>query len=69
MRFTMKGQPTQHQDAYLSESDECEHRFLVIMYYANGPIQIIRVEADCYSDAVRIVCPGNDVVKVEVVAS
>jgi hypothetical protein len=42
-------------------------KFLILLYYAHA-IQPIWVEANCYADAVEQAAPGNDVIKIEVIA-
>ncbi len=54
-------------DAYLSENQPADHKFIVILYYAGAPLQVVHVEANSYADAVIEVAPGNDVLKVEVI--
>lgn len=55
-------------DSYRSEDAENVHQFLVIIYYAGAPIISRRVEANCYADAVQAAAPGNDALKIEVIA-
>lgn len=54
-------------DSYRSENAICVHEYLVLIYYAGTPMRMLRVEADCYSDAVQSAAPGNDAVKIEVI--
>jgi len=56
------------KDAYLSVNQPSGRNFLVIMYCGKSPIEVKYVEADTYADAVMEVCPGNDLVKIEVIA-
>lgn len=53
--------------SYLSEDAVKAHRFLVLIY-VGGSFQPYYVEANCYADAVSEVAPGNDAVKIEVIA-
>jgi len=56
------------KDAYLSANEPTDRQFLVIMYCGNSPIKVQYVNAETYADAVTGVAPGNDLVKIEVIA-
>lgn len=56
------------KDDYLSSNEPSTRQFLIIMYCGNSPIKVQYVEADTYADAVMGVAPGNDLVKIEVIA-
>jgi len=56
-----------HPDAYLSEDAEPGRDFLVLIY-VGGRVEPRFAQATCYADAVCKVAPGNDAVKIEVIA-
>jgi len=56
------------KDAYLSANEPTERQFLIIMYGGNSPIKVQYVNAETYAEAVAGVYPGNDLVKIEVIA-
>jgi hypothetical protein len=58
-----------HPDAYRSVNLTAAHEFIVLVYTAGSALRVFKVEADCYTDAVGQVAPGNDAIKIEVIAA
>jgi hypothetical protein len=55
-------------DNYRSEDEPGGHQFLVLLYTAEAHLKVLKVEASTYADAVFAAAPGNDVIKIEVIA-